>query len=233
MGNRTDVFLDQYRQLESVIRDKYDLQETQSPVGFLVRQPEFRTIRTELDYCREVRNLLSHTPKVNNNYGIEPSDDLIELIKGTIQRVQNPPTASRIAIPREKILCKEMTDYVLPTMKDMNEHVFTHIPILRDGSVIGVFSENTILSYLIDEEIVCIDADTRFVDMEKYLPLSAHKAESFRFVARNTSLGSITSLFEEALTSTDRIGMVFVTNSGKPTEKLLGIITAWDIAGIG
>lgn len=29
-----------------------------------------------------------------------------------------------------------------------------------------------------------------------------------------------------------RLGVIFISNSGKPTEKILGLITAWDIGKI-
>ena len=37
-------------------------------------------------------------------------------------------------------------------------------------------------------------------------------------------------MFTVAMRRADRIGMVFITHSGKSSEKVLGIITAWDVA---
>lgn len=104
--------------------------------------------------------------------------------------------------------------------------------IMRDGIVIGVFSENTLLSYLIDDEIVNIDNEVKFSDIDKYLPLDQHRAESFRFVGQETLVSEIEDIFADAVKKSDRIGLIFVTNSGKKTERLLGIISAWDMAGI-
>ena len=36
-------------------------------------------------------------------------------------------------------------------------------------------------------------------------------------------------LFEKALKKMERIGMIFLTENGKSTERLLGIMTPWDI----
>ena len=233
MENRIDRFLDTYRKLEQYIRVTYDLNRNESPLGFLIRRPEFRSVRDELDYCREVRNLLSHAPKVNDQFGVEPSNELISLLEKTIMKVQDPPKAMSIAIPKAQIYSRKLSDCVLPAMREMNSKVYTHIPILEDDVVCGVFSENTLLSYLSNEEIVCIDSDTHFSDLSDYLPLEKHAAESFRFVSKTAFLTDISTLFEDALSQNDRIGMIFVTNSGKPNEKLLGIITVWDVAGAG
>jgi len=117
-------------------------------------------------------------------------------------------------------------------MVEMNENSFTHIPIVRNGVVLGVFSENTLLRFLIDEEIVSIGSNVKFSDIEKYLPIDRHRAESFRFIGQETPVSEIEDIFADADRNADRIGLIFVTNSGKKTEKLLGIISAWDIAGI-
>lgn len=185
---------------------------------------------SELDYCRRLRNLISHNPGASDN--VQPSRGLIELLDKTIYKVMNPPLVGQKAIPKSKVLCAEMEDRVLPIMKTMNEKVFTHVPILQDGQVIEVFSENTIFSYLSDNEIVGIEETTTFSDLSDYLPCESHRAESFRFVSRKTLLREVANLFEKALKNDDRIGLVLVTETGKSDEKLLGIITAWDLAGL-
>lgn len=225
------VFLDKYKTLESLVRRRYHLTDkSKSPIRYLSQQRAFSSVATELDYCRELRNLMSHFPGTDDS--VQPSDRLIELLDQTTQKVQNPPRAGQKAIPRERILRANMKDYVLPIMRKMNENVFTHIPIVENDRVVGVFSENTIFSYLADEEIVEIEETTTFSDLSDYLPLNAHKAESFRFVSKKTLMAEVVQLFSEAVEKGDRIGLVLVTENGKPNEKLMGILTAWDMAGI-
>lgn len=233
MDSKTEIFLQKYRELESIISAEYNLPNSESAVSYIIRRPEYRSIKTELDYCREVRNLLSHNPMLKNKrYAVEPDDEMIALLEQTIEKVKNPKRARHICIPRNKICCRNMDDYVYPTMVEMRDKVYTHIPILENDVVVGVFSENTLLSYLIDDEIVSIDESVKFADISKYLPIDKHTAESFRFVSQNMLLSEIDLIFADALKNVDRIGLAFVTNSGKPTEKLLGIISAWDIAGV-
>lgn len=233
MISNTEVFLDEYKKLESAVVKKYDLPTDGTAVSRLERLPEFKSIRSELAYCREVRNLLQHKPKVGNAYAVEPSDQMIDLLRTTINKITSPPCAMDIAISKSDVLFKSMDDYVRPTMVEMLRNKYTHIPILKDGIAIGAFSENTLLAYLVDEEIVGIEDSTRFSDLAQYIPLEKHVAESFRFVSQRMPVAEISLLFEDALSHQDRIGMVFVTHSGKSTEKMLGIITAWDVAGMG
>ena len=69
-----EIFLDHYKDLEYIIREKYKLENWESTIHYLTGKREFKKIVNELQYCREVRNLLSHKPKLNDRYSVEPSD---------------------------------------------------------------------------------------------------------------------------------------------------------------
>jgi len=232
MNRKTEFFLDKYKELESVVSAEYDLSNSESAVVFLMRRPEYRSIKQELEYCKEVRNLLTHNPKIRGTYAVEPSDEMIRLLERIIVRVRNPKRARHIWVPREQTVCSSMDDYVRPTLIEMNDKAYSHIPILRGGVVTGVFSENTLLCCLIDHENISIDSSTKFRDIAEYLPMDHHRAESFRFIGQDALVSEIEDIFAEADRNADRIGLIFVTASGKPTEKLLGIISAWDMAGV-
>ena len=229
--NKTDEFLDIYKKLEQYAITRYGFADDGKAVQNLEKEPEYRSIKQELRYCREVRNLLQHKPKMESSFAVVPSEEMIDLLKRTIEKVINPPKALSIAVPFQKVMYKSMDDHVLSAMKEMNEKVYTHVPILKDGKVEGVFSENTLLSYLVDEEIVCIDSNLTFSDIAKYLPIKKHRAETFRFVSRDALLYEVSQLFDNALKKSERIGMVFITQHGGENERVLGIITAWDVAG--
>ena len=229
--NRTDIFLEEYKKLENAAIKKYDLPDDGSAVMKLINMSSFRGIKSELSYCREVRNLLQHRPRLDGTFAVEPSDEMIKLLRSTIERVEKPIVARDVAILRNSVCFRKMEDKVRPVMIEMQEKTFTHIPILDNNDVVvGVFSENTLLSYLIDDEIVGIDEKTRFADLKKYLPVSAHKSESFYFVPQNKLLADIKTRFEKSLQKQERIGLLFMTNNGKATEPLQGLISAWDVA---
>lgn len=117
-------------------------------------------------------------------------------------------------------------------MKVMQGKSYTHIPIIDNGNVISVFSDNTIISYLLKDEIVGVDEFTTFRDFEQFLPLNNHASEVFKFIGIDTLVSDISNIFEKELKMQKRIGMMFVTQDGKAEQKLMGIITPWDIAGI-
>ena len=232
--SRTDQFLEKYCELENLAKAEFHLPEDdRSPVTFLIKHRAFHDIKQDLDLCREVRNFYSHRRNMLSGHAIEPSEEMISLLDATIQRVKKPLRAMDIAIGIEQVYWRQIDDHVLPTMRIMNENSISHIPILNNGIVEGVFSDNTIMAYLLDETIIEAAGNMRFSELNKYLPLEAHKADTFRFIARDKLVTEINDIFADALAKSDRIGLVFVTAHGRKTEKLLGIITAWDLAAGG
>jgi CBS domain-containing protein len=232
MNSKTDLFLDKYRQLELLVATTYHLRNSESPVVYLTRRPEFRDITGELEYCREVRNLLSHNPKVGDCYAVEPGDGMIALLDRVLEQVRHPRQAKHIWVPRERVYCCTLKDRVRPAMQRMQEKCYTHVPIVRNGTVTGVFSENTLLMYLLDHDTVQINDQLHFSELADYLPLNRHRAETFRFVRPDTPVTVIEDLFAEAAKKQERIGMIFVTGSGNANGRLLGIISPQDAAAI-
>ncbi len=81
MSSNTEMFIDEYKKLEAIVSAQYNLSDSKSAVWFLEQRPEYRAIKSELAYCREVRNVLTHNPKVRNQYAVVPSDEMITLLK--------------------------------------------------------------------------------------------------------------------------------------------------------
>ncbi len=232
MSDQTEVFLDEYKKLESLAEEKLRYRGGESVIKKLENDPEFRFVQTELRYCREVRNLLQHNPKVNGQFAVQPSEEMTEFLRSVIRMVEDAPLACDRAVPIEKVYYRSIEDHVRPALTEKLVKSYTDVPILTDGVVTGVFSENTLLSYLVDEQRIGIEKTTRFTDLHEYLPLGAHRSEVFAFAAVNAPLTGIRALFEQNRTNQKRLGMVFLTKSGRKQEKLEGIITAWDIAGV-
>lgn len=232
--DNSQEFLELYKKLESAIQTRYGYDPSKGGVvaQYATDGNVPNTLRRNLNLCREVRNLIQHQPKVNDETPVLPSQGMLDVLKDAIDLVENPPRISAIQINRSDIYSCEIGDAVLPAMQAMADKSYTHIPILEGGRVKGVFSENTLLSYILDQKIVGIEEPTIFADIEQYLPIESHVSETFSFIPRDALISEAKQRFDEALREGKRLGMLFVTNSGKSTEKLLGILTVWDVAGI-
>lgn len=229
--SHAELFLEKYREMEYCIRNKYHLDHFASAVAFLEKHPEFTHIEDELKFCREVRNILTHQPKVNKQYCVEPSYEMIELLEHVIETLEKPPVIMDIAVPVNKILYKDYDSNFIETLKEMNERSFGNVPILENGMVVGVLSEKAIVNFIVGEEQFHLTKDLTLHDIKEYLTLDNPRKEYYRFVKKDALISEVSELFHDALNNGARIGMVFLTKNGRKEEKLLGIVTAWDLAG--
>lgn len=233
--NPADELLNLYNEVDHFLRKEYK-QDKFADHNFLIQEtaaknPVVARNQQLMRAVAQIRNSLVHNPIPSVAQPLlEPNSRLVKAYKDVRDALMNPLTAMSIAVPAQQIYTTTLNANLAEVMKVMNDNIFTHIPVTENEKMIGVFSENTILSYLAENGESIITKDMKVGDMEKFLPLAAHSGESFEFVPRNAPLSAIYEIFNDAIRVRRRIGIIFVTHSGKAEEKILGIITAWDLA---
>ena len=205
--------------------------------GVLLRQMSERN-RLFSDYYKdlklfaELRNLLVHNPYPDRaNPLIIPHEYITQKYEEIKNSIMRPKKAIDIAVRRELIYTTTLDANAVDVMAEMDDKTYTHVPVIEQDKMIGVFSENTILAYLVDHKDAIIMKDTKVSEFKEFIGLDSHKSEYFEFVSRNTLLAEVEALFQEGLHERKRIAVVYITEHGERDEKLLGMITAWDVAG--
>ncbi len=180
--------------------------------------------------CAEVRNLCLHENKINGKDIVEPSVHLYNELKKIIDEIENPKKIYEIAVKINDVYSKSMKDNIKEAIEVMKSKKYTHIPIINDGVCIGVFSEKTLFDYLAENEIVEVDKNTIFEKIEDYL--SFEKSEGIvRFAKKDMTVEELIKIFKDDFVNGQRLECIFITQNGKDTEKLLGLLTIWDILG--
>ena len=154
-------------------------------------------------------------------------------LKSIIDEINNPPTIynSNMCIKKQYMYCKTINDTVESTIKDMVDKTYTHVPILENGIIKGVFSESSLLDIVDTESGIIIDKNTKFADILEYLKLGNHSTEEFIFISRNKNIYDVEDIFKDYFIRKKRVGCVYITESGKADESILGMLTAWDVLG--
>lgn len=235
-NERTEEFIDLYKQLEVAIETSYEgcPQDIGRAVSWLLSDKSAPKLEyglaKRLKMCKNVRDALSHIPQKNGEYPVVPSEAMLQVLRDVLEQVERPPRARDYCVLTQDVFSVSMQDKIRPAMKRMVERSFTYVPVLEDDRVAGVFSENTLLSYVSSDTVVGIDTDDTFSALEALLPLGKHDSEMFGFVAMDDPISTVVDLFLKAMERGERLGMLFVTANGREGEKLLGILTAWDMA---
>jgi len=228
--DNSEMFLEKYKNLEKAVRKTYGLKRAESISRYLTDKTKYKKFEDEIRYCQEVRNFLVHEKKISNDFAVEPSDAMINFIEELTKSIINLPKCHHIQVKFKNIYWRKMSDSVSETIAVMKERGFTDVPILNErGVVVGVFNENSVFCCIAEGKDVSADKDLCLCDIKEHLSISDRETESFVFVRPSLYVWELEDMIENALKTDRRIGIAFVTASGRDDEKLQGIITPWDV----
>ena len=95
-----------------------------------------------------------------------------------------------------------------------------------------MFSAKTVLDIMISEGADVFKDNITFESISKYIAIENVSSKTFAFVGNSTPVCEILDMFKDDVENKERINIIFVSQHGKSDEKLLGIITAWEIAAV-
>lgn len=221
-----ESFLNAYRDLEEVLAVKYG---QRAGTVQLFASGEGARYFEELNLFREMRNLLSHHGRIDGSPVVLPSEQALKKLLEILEYAKNPPMALSLATPAEKLCRARLSDELSRIIEVMEKRGYSHIPVLtKNKGVFGVFSVGTLFSYARSNPQSAIEGMT-LRDMSAYLPPEKHTTEKFAFVSPEASLYGIKELFTAPGPNHRRVAAVFVTEDGRQSSRLLGMITPWDV----
>ncbi len=231
----SERLLELYNEVDAFMRHQYG-QDKYADHTFLITELSVKNrviaqYQQELRAIAQLRNSLVHNPFAHFKGAIaQPDPEIVRRYEVIRNALLHPRDALSIAIPASKIYTAKLETNAIELLRTMNDNIYTHVPIMDGNTLVGIFSENTVLSFLADAGEAIITNDMTVADFADYIPLKAHASEAFVFLPRSARLSQVFEVFNIAIHKHERIGMMFVTEHGKESEKPLGIITAWDLA---
>jgi len=174
-----------------------------------------------------LRNVLFHCDR--KKY-IKMNDIALESVENLLDLLDNPPKViDRFKADVYRVDLNDRVDEVVFRMKEKN---YTHIPVYDDDKFVGVFTETSLLDWLAGN-IKNGEADFRKTQMKDINKQYLHTQNNgYKFVAPSFNVFEVQSEFEKAINDKKRLGVIFITDSGKQDGKIVGIITAWDLPKI-
>lgn len=227
--NRSEEFIEEYKKLEEAVRRVYRLTREQSVIGELKKQRGFENLKAEIQSCADLRNFLQHNARLGEDFAAEPTEAAIAFVNELTAMVNNRPRCRDICVLKKDIIWRRLEDPVQPAIAQMRAEGHSSIPILRDGRVIGVFDERSLFQYISQCGAAGFPSTLTFRDLQPYISVSERDMQLFAFASMNAYVDDVVALFERQLENGKRVRLVLLTNSGKPTDRLRGILTPWDI----
>lgn len=105
---------------------------------------------------------------------------------------------------------------------------FSHVPIVKSGILVGVFSVSAAFSVLAKDPALP-EKNAKIADILDLLAPKNHVFEKYLFACSDTPLSKIKKDFRSLGPGKRRVAAVFVTKDGTQDSKLLSMITPWDV----
>lgn len=229
--HNSDIFLELYKNLEELLEVKYS-NGRNYPGSAVIRfynDDDGKKWREELNICREMRNMLSHHAQIGGVPVFEPSDEVIKILRRILEDVKNPPVAMSIATPANQLVSCRLDDSAEDVIRSMKGHGYSHVPVIEGGRLVGVFSVGTVFSMMDKYGAGGVKKDSHISDFKEFLPIDKHLTECFGFVSDSAPFKGLKQRFTANGPREKRLVALFVTENGNKNEKILGIITPWDM----
>ncbi len=188
--------------------------------------PLSRTISNELVRLKkfgDLRNVIIHGLNYPREVIAEPTEATVYHFQKIVDRIIAPRKVSdyikdvRIFTPQESLIS---------ALRYMREYDFSQIAVSRDGQLALLTTEGIAkwLEKKVDQEYI-IDSEATVGDaLEEDIP------NNFKLISRASTIDDVQTLFARSIEQGyPRLFAVIITLNGRPSEKLLGIITPWDM----
>ena len=225
MENKANQFLERYREIEEWVLNNLNISEMKD----LEQIPQYKSIRSNLAFCRMLRNLLSHYDwsKAGNDMVIV-TDQAVRQVNNHYYSL-NPQTLMRLAIRVGQIFAPAPTDSVLAAVKLMQRNDYSYIPIVENHRIMGVFSTKTIMQLVAESNTTHFSETLKFSEIADIIRLKEESEAHYGFIDPNMNMEDVNAKFQRSKTRKKRLDVLFITDNGKSDGLLQGMITPVDI----
>lgn len=230
MNSNADEFLLIFNKMEKLFREmlgKRDsfkrLIDEASKTNSIVRN--YKEI---LHSYRELRNVIVHEKTEPTKIIADPREETVNHFREIYEELTNPP----LVIPRfqQDVKTFDIGDLFIKVLEEVQKFEYSQFPIYNDEQFVGLLTTNGITNALAnnfnhDEGGFIIFTDTKIKNILTYEEIKSN----YKFIPRDYNIYDIVEIFAKSSQQGERLEAILITQHGKETEQLLGIITIWDI----
>lgn len=220
-------FLDAFNSIERILRTRSSVDPTPGFSALVSKSRDFvpRQRALLMDYA-ELRNTIVHTRTLNGQLIADPRTDVVERIEEQADLIERPPKvieALRLSPPhvfheRESIV--EFLDVVKPP------HYFSQAPVMTADGQIELVTTNSVARWMAEswetsQGVVLSESSIRVI--------LAHSEPGDRVEIRAKDLKVVEAWRIFSGEAGDPPAAILITNSGRRTEKPLGLCVRADL----
>lgn len=227
-------FIRTYNELDALIGEKFNRENDDSSIYFLINKYRRSKIEKEriysnkLDSARKIRNLMVHESGIIDEL-FDVSDEVVLFLKELITYLRNPLRAKDVMTPLKSITYGKEEDLVADLIKKGVDEGVSNLPILNDkNEVIGILNSDVLLLLFLNN--VHLDRKTKVKEIKEYISLQSQINLRFMFVTTDYEIDVLNDYFAYSKEQyKKRLPIIFVSVNGKANSSLLGIISPIDL----
>lgn len=224
-------FLSAFNRIENFLRKETDSKPGVSFVELVNRAVKFNNVvekyKDDLKEFAQLRNAIVH--QTTEQPIAVPIDEVVQSIERVAQYLLSPPKV--IPAFQRKVFIMYDDEYVKDAMINMYKKGYSQIPIYkRDGEFAFLLTTYTITMWLGEcmDKNISNPGDYLIRDIACY----ENKCHNYRFIGWQATMFDVLDIFYHAQRKGTRLEAVLITHSGDAQDRLMGIITVWDLPQI-
>ncbi|NUA30547.1 CBS domain-containing protein [Cupriavidus basilensis] len=183
-----------------------------------------RRYKEDLKEFADLRNAIVHE-RSDEHVIAEPNDRAVHDFDRVRELLLKPPT---IYPQFQKVVkSREQRDPISDAIEDMREGSFSQLPITFDGRFVALLTTETVVRWLaseVSEDLVSLQSTS----IEKVLP-HVEDDNHYCFLSKRATLDDALSKFAGFNARGKHLDAILITEDGKIEQKLLGILTVYDL----
>lgn len=224
-------FINTYNELSEYMEKYLNYKDYRSHTQMLnIMSKKNHTVRTYYDELRtfaNLRNIIVHDSTSKYNPIADPHIEVVQRYESILKELKDPPTAFGMSTKAKDLVFASPNMRLKECIKIMHDKDFTYMPISQSMQLVGVLSGDSVFTYMRKNQTTTVHDDFRIKDLGD--AIKTHMDERYSFVSKNTSLIDVTQMYVNDIQDGKRLGAVFVTEHGREDERILGMISAWDL----
>jgi predicted transcriptional regulator len=229
---KVEAFLTLYQKLDEYLRrnagQARDLSFAQRLDALAQKHPMLRRNAAKLKDYGDLRNALVHHRDPGGGWIAEPSERTLQEFEQIVQAILLPQKL----IPRFQKLDIRLfspQDPLVTALQHMREHDYSQVVVRIEGklSLLTVEGIARWLEEQAQEDIISV-REAIIRDARRY-----EQAENVSIMSRDQTVNDAMEIFMLAIEQRKpRIYALLITERGKATERLQGIVTPWDLLSV-
>jgi len=192
---------------------------------YAARYPRWRE-RENLRMIGDLRNAVVHQRERSYEYLSVPLPSIVE----NLERIRDQLISPERVFPKfgKEVTSFQGEDVLSTVLAEIHAKDFSQFPIYKQSSFLGLLTENGITRWLANHSTQVMT----LIELEEVsvfdLLGQEEKRSNYQFIPRDTTMLDAENYFVR----NTLLEALLISQTGKPNEKLMGIITRWDMLSL-